>query len=143
MSDKAGKSTFNIAGQADWGCSSLLEFSDDLNESWPGRTDFKVTEQIEVEVIRLDDFVAERNIPRIDWLHIDTQGSDLNVLRSLGDKISIVQAGVIEVPQSTKVMLYKGQHTKEETIAFLENNGFTIYKTESQQNEDNLFFRRR
>jgi FkbM family methyltransferase len=37
-----GKTTFNIAGQGDWGCSSLLEFSDNLEVTWAGRTDFKV-----------------------------------------------------------------------------------------------------
>ena len=33
---------FNIAGHWDWGCSSLYEFSDNLNETWPGRVDFLV-----------------------------------------------------------------------------------------------------
>jgi hypothetical protein len=29
-----GKTTFNIAGHHDWGCSSLLEFRDDVDKTW-------------------------------------------------------------------------------------------------------------
>lgn len=47
---------FNIAGQADWGCSSLLEFSNGLDKTSPGRTDLKVTDTITVNTIRLDTF---------------------------------------------------------------------------------------
>jgi maleate cis-trans isomerase len=55
----------------------------------------------------------------------------------------MVQSGVVEVPQSEKVSLYKGQHTKQEAIDFLEQNGFVIDKVTSQVNEDNLYFVRK
>ena len=48
--------TFNIAGQGDWGCSSLHEFSDDLDKKWPGRPDFKTTHSYIVPTITLYDF---------------------------------------------------------------------------------------
>ncbi len=137
-----GTATFNVAGQADWGCSSLLEFSEGLERTWPGRDDFVVTQRIEVEVIRLDDFVRTNGISSIDYLHIDTQGTDLSVLRSLGDEISRVRSGVVEVPADREVMLYKNQHCREEMLDFLAGHGFEVWKTESQQNEENLFFRR-
>lgn len=142
VAETAGCLRFNVAGVGDWGCSSLLEFSDGLDSTWPGRDDFKVTRRIEVETIRLDDFVKEHRIERIDFLHVDTQGTDLNVLRSLGKEIRRVRAGVIEVPQSREVMLYRDQHTREEAMEFLAENGFKVWKTVSQQNEDNLYFRR-
>lgn len=144
VSEINGSIKFNIAGQADWGCSSLLEFSDGLDKTWPGRWDFKVTETIVVDSIRLDTFLEyHKHIQKIDYLHIDTQGSDLSVLRSLGEKIKIVEEGVVEVPQSTEVMLYRGQHSKEEMIAFLYSNGFEVIGVASQMNEDNLRFRKR
>jgi FkbM family methyltransferase len=74
VSDVEGKSTFKISGQADWGCSSLCTFSDNLNETWPGRTDFKLTEEIEIDVIRLDSFVEKEGITEIEHLHVDVQG---------------------------------------------------------------------
>lgn len=143
ISESDGETTFNIAGQNDWGCSSLLEFSDGLEETWPGRTDFKVTDKVTVKTMRLDTFLdMHPEIEAIDYLHVDTQGADLFVLRSLGSKISIVREGVVEVPQSTDVMLYKGQHTKEDMIKFLNDHGFEVFDVVSQMNEDNLKFRR-
>lgn len=137
-----GRTEFKIAGQSDWGCSSLLDFSEGLETTWPGRTDFKVTEIIDVEVIRLDSFMATNNIHRIDFLHIDTQGTDLMILKSLGEFLERVNSGVVEVPHTPEVMLYKNQHTKEEMLKFLEENNFKVWKTTHQQNEDNLYFER-
>jgi len=94
-------------------------------------------------MIRLDAFVKKHNISRIDFLHIDTQGTDLAVLNSLGGELTRVRAGVLEVPQSKELMLYKGQHTREQAISWLETHGFIVWKTVAQQNEDNLYFRRR
>lgn len=143
IGETPGTAPFNVAGTANWGCSSFLEFSDGLEVTWPDRTDFKVTQKIEVEVIRLDAFVREQKIERIDFLHVDTQGTDLAVLRSLGDEIRRVRGGVIEVPQSREVMLYRGQHTREEAEAFLDTHGFKIWKIVPAQNEDDIFYRRR
>jgi hypothetical protein len=36
---------FNVAGLGDWGCSSLYEFSDNLEQTWPGRSDFNTTDR--------------------------------------------------------------------------------------------------
>ena len=136
VSDFNGKAKFNIAGNADWGCSSLLEFSDKSQTEWIGRTDFKVTEEVEVDVITLKDFIIENNIEKIDWIHIDTQGSDLNVLKGLGDKIDIVMGGVMEAANKEDI-LYYGQNTKDECISFLNDNGFVITEVSSNDRFDN------
>jgi hypothetical protein len=120
----------------------LLEFASNLEETWRGRKDLVVTRRIEVEVIRLDSFVIQNQIEKIDFLHVDAQGTDLAVLRSLGKEIHRVQAGVIEVPESKEVMLYKNQHTYEEAVEFLEGNGFKIVAIGDSQNEKNLYFQR-
>ena len=147
ISDFVGKANFNVAGQSDWGCSSLLEFSDNLDKTWPGRTDFVVTENIEVDVISLkyfiENIVPNIKIEKIDRFHCDTQGNDLKVLKGMAEYVSIIQHGVIEVPQSTEVMLYKNQHSFEEAVEFLQNNGFKISNINSQQNELNLCFDRK
>ena len=49
----------------------------------------------------------------------------------------------VEVPQEDKLRLYKGQHTKQEALDFLEQNGFVIDRVTSQVNEDNLYFVRK
>lgn len=142
VSNFNGKAAFKIAGQHDWGCSSLNTFNDNLSETWKCRTDFLVTEEIEVDVITLEKFIIDNDINTIDWLHIDTQGSDLNVLKGLKDKISIVVAGVIEAPADESVKLYKEQPSKEESIDFLIKNKFKVNSMEYQMNEYNIYFSR-
>ncbi len=143
VSDFDGKATFNVAGQADWGCSSLLEFSDNSKTEWPGRTDFSVTKQIEVDVIRLDNFIIKNNIDKIDYFHCDTQGSDLDVLYGLGEKISIIKEGAIEAATKQDI-LYKNQNNFIECIEFLKMNNFEIISVTSndpQFNEANIHFK--
>lgn len=142
VSDYIGKSTFNVAGQSDWGCSSLLDFSDKSKSEWTGRTDFQVTKKIEVDVIRLDKFIEDNEIDTIEFLHIDTQGSDLNVLKGLGDKIKIVKEGVMEAASKPDI-LYNNQNTLDECVDFLKSNNFKIDSISSNDqfgNEVNIYF---
>ena len=143
VSDYNGKSNFNIAGQSDWGCSSLLEFSEKSKTEWVGRDDFKVTEVIEVDVIRLEDFIVENNITHIDYLHVDTQGSDLKVLVGLGDKINIVKNGKIEAATKDNI-LYEKQNLLKDCVDFLDANNFEIIdicENDIHGNEVNIGFK--
>ena len=143
VSDYEGTAIFNIAGQADWGCSSLLEFSEKSKTEWPGRTDFVVTRQIEVEVIRLYNFIILNDIEIIDYFHCDTQGTDLDVLYGLGDKISIIKEGVIEAAVKPDI-LYKNQNDYLECIEFLKMNNFEIIAVHGNDpdiNEVNIHFK--
>lgn len=144
ISDYNGESDFHLV-VGDTGSASLNRFNDNLHETWPGRTDFVVRKTIKVPVFRLDTWLSinAQHINEIYHLHIDAQGSDLNVLKGLGDKINIVQSGVIEVPQQDELRLYKGQHTKNDCLEFLEQNNFVVTHVVSQVNEDNLFFERK
>ncbi len=47
----------------------------------------KVTTKIDINVIRLDEFIKKNNIEKIDLLKIDTEGYEFKVLKSIGDKI--------------------------------------------------------
>lgn len=144
ISDYDGYSDFHLV-QGDTGSASLNDFSDDLDKSWPGRTDFVVRSTIKVPVYRLDTWLEQfaPHITEIEHLHIDAQGSDLAVLKGLGIKIKIVKSGVVEVPQAPELRLYKNQHTKEDALSFLNDNGFVLKNVISQVNEDNLFFERK
>jgi FkbM family methyltransferase len=143
VSDYEGTATFNVSGLCDWGCSSLLEFSDKSKTEWPGRTDFVVSKQIQVDVIRLDNFIIENNIDVIDYFHCDTQGSDLDVLYGLGEKISIIKEGTIEAAEKQDI-LYKNQNTVIECIEFLKMNNFEVVSVSSNDpefNEANIHFK--
>ncbi|NDG33057.1 FkbM family methyltransferase, partial [bacterium] len=131
-------------GNADWGCSSICEFNNNLERTWPGRTDFRVTDQVTVDVIQLADFIKEHGIKTIDYLHVDAQGQDLEVLMGLCEYINIVKRGQIEMPTSHTSKLYKNQrYIKDDAIRFLEEHGFTIngvYSNDAQGNEVNIQF---
>lgn len=144
VADYNGESTFNVAGQADWGCSSLLAFNSDLEQTWPGRTDFKVSHQISVKVTRLDSFFEQIDFSAIDWLHCDTQGADLAVLRGLGDYRTKCAQGRIEVATTKRVALYKAQHTLEDVYFDFARWGWEVTSIRPNDeffNEVNIFFR--
>lgn len=73
-----------------YGYSSLLdidyegEFTKKNIELDPGFD--RIIETINVETQRLDTFMDKHDISHIDFLKIDTQGNDLNVIKSLGSK---------------------------------------------------------
>ena len=160
-----GKAKFNVSGTelspgVGWGCSSLLDFSekskiDSSEYGWHfsgvaedgsyiewDRQDFIKTDEIEVEVITLKKFIEENNITEIEYLHLDAQGSDLNILKGMEEKISLVKAGQMEAARK-KDILYNDQNTLEESIKFLEENGFKILLIQNgdpQENEANIYF---
>ncbi len=143
VSNFNGNAVFNVAGQRDWGCSSLNEFSDNLGETWPERDDFVITEKINVEVIRLDKFIEDNGITVIDYLHCDAQGSDLLVLDGLGKYISIVKEGVIEVSANKNLALYKGtDNTLLTAVAMLTDAGIRDIHITPWSQEYNIHFKR-
>ncbi len=81
----------------------------------------------DIKVKRLDTFIKENNLTNISLIKIDTQGHDLNVVRSLGDCINIVDTIVLECQLKP---LYKNSHTKEEIILYMNNNNFNLINTE-------------
>jgi FkbM family methyltransferase len=144
VSDYNGTAEFNVAGNWDWGCSSLLKFSRKSQTDWPGRTDFHVTYKLNVDVIRLDTFIEENGITKIDHLHIDTQGSDLNVIKGLGEYLHIVNEGKMEAGTSDDV-LYEGQNKLNDCIKFLLLNGFKVVDVNSNDvfcHEVNIVFKK-
>jgi FkbM family methyltransferase len=109
--------------------SSLYELDKSIvEEKWPGQDLDKSITVREILCITLFDFCTYANIDRIDYLHCDTQGNDLNVLESLGSKIDMVQKGVVET-SGTK-SLYYSNNSKEAVIKFLINCNFKIDKEE-------------
>lgn len=130
ISDYNGFSKFNIAGQDDWGCSSLFEFTDGIGKIWPGRSEanFKMTHSYNVPIMRLDTFIENYIEPKyseyeIQYIWIDTQGSDVNVLYGLNNHIDKVKAGKVEV--AYKLELYAGtNNTHDAAVEFLKSKGF-------------------
>lgn len=114
---------FNVSTVANQGCSSLNDFNSEIHDLWPGRPDFMFGDRYIVPTIRLDTFIKNYKIPHIDYLWIDAQGHDFNVIKSLGQKIAIVEEGRCEA--SHNVNLYSGTDNHyENIIQYLEGYNF-------------------
>jgi FkbM family methyltransferase len=134
---------FNIAGNRDWGCSSLHEFNPNIEELWTDRPDFKVTDRCKVMTMRLDTFIENYKIEKIDYLWVDAQGNDFLALQSLGKYISIVNEGKCEA--AFTVDLYSNTDNNVDTIRlWLEERGFECrVSPDKQKKEADIHFKRK
>lgn len=144
VSDKNGSLTFNIAKNPT--VSSLNKFSKNIDKTWPGYREAHCTviRKIKVKSITLEKYCYENKIKKINYLHIDTQGSDLKVLNGLKKNISLVYRGVLEAAISKNKSLYATNHTIKDVKKFLIKNNFGISKINNvDQNityEKNVYF---
>ena len=133
---------FNVAGHGDpfdkgngtgcWGNSGFHEFTDDVIAEWcemsegtsnhRRRDDFKHTHSYNVPTITLFDFVNLYNIDEVDYLWVDAQGHDFTVIKSLGDKLSIIKEGRCEATYNLK--LYEVDNYYQDTVDYLTERGF-------------------
>ena len=146
-----GTTQFNICKSG--GASSILPFrsEEELIKTWSiYRTDIHYSGiSYEVETIRLDTFIESNNLNNtiIDFIHIDAQGVDLDVLKSLGKYIKNIMAGVVETVKDKDKSIYIDQNnnTLDSVQEFLLSNGFIINNIESNDNtecEYNVYFTR-
>ena len=133
------------------GASSILPFrsEEELIKTWSiYRTDIHYSGiSYEVETTRLDTFIESNNLNNtiIDFIHIDAQGVDLDVLKSLGKYINNVMAGVVETVKDKDKSIYIDQNdnTLNSVQEFLLLNGFHITNIQSNDNtecEYNVYF---
>lgn len=136
--------SFNIAKNPT--TSSLLKFNKNIDKTWPGyrQPHCTVIKVVKVRGITLAKYCKQNRINSIDYLHIDTQGNDLKVLKSLKKKINIVKKGILEAAIDKKRALYQNGHTIKEVKIFLAKKNFLISKIENVdkriKNEKNIHF---
>jgi FkbM family methyltransferase len=123
--------------------SSLLPFNPLGLSQWKGGEVLKVVETRQVPTLRLDTFLNKAGIPRVDFLKIDAQGSDLAVVRSAGTRLRDIARIHLEV-QTAPLPLYEGSAAKQAVVAYLQNAGFSLQSTQRQSHdqEENLVFAR-
>jgi len=135
---KDGFSDFYLSSDDGDGCSSLLPFDPDGLKRWVGTTPVPLgtTEIVSVPIIRLDTFLNREGIQHVDYLKVDAQGTDLDVVRSLGDRIKDVAVIMVEVIIA-EVSLYMGQSEKDALVEFLQQAGFQLQTLEWQTIDPN------
>ena len=145
ISDVNGRASFNIADFDE--CSSLLPFDERVNETWARDfpiDHFEMVDTIEVDVMRLDTFMEQHQISRVDFIEIDAQGQDLKVVHSLGDKIRQVRRIQVEV-NLFSAPLYQNACRKEDVMAYFAAHDFEKHLSwkQAMNREENIIFRNR
>tara|TARA_B100000886_G_scaffold332867_1_gene286085 strand:+ start:850 stop:1608 length:759 start_codon:yes stop_codon:yes gene_type:complete len=146
VSDKNIFLKFNIAVNPT--VSSLQKFSKNIKRTWPGyaETHCKFIKQIKVKGITLKKYCKLNKINKINYLHIDTQGNDLKVLKGLENLITIVDQGVLEAAINKQKALYQHSNTVSEIRNFLKRKKYYVTKVVSIEkkinNEKNIYFKK-
>jgi FkbM family methyltransferase len=123
--------------------SSLLPADQAGVKSWITEQEFKVTGSVTVPTMRLDTFMNEAGIESVDYLKIDAQGLDLEVVKSAGDRLRDVAKVQLEAT-TVSYRQYEGAPGKSEIIEYMESKGFRLAGEEVQSHgqEANLTFLR-
>ena len=97
-------------------------------------------EKIAVPAIRMDSFIENNNIKKIDFLKIDVEGANYEVLDGFGDKLKIVKAIHLE---SEHKMIWNGQKIFNDQKILLENFNFEmVYFYKFIEQSDSFWVRR-
>ena len=122
--------------------SSLLKPKKKLNEFWTKSEDFliktvskgmKIKKRYKVKVLTLEKFCKKNSIKIINYLHIDAQGHDLRVIKSLRKYRKCLIEGVAEVPKNNKLRIYDHEQTFNELTKKFIQWKFEITKIEEIQ----------
>jgi len=124
MNTQGQKVRFNIGENIE--SSSVLDFSKNtvaLNKLWPD-LDLKMINSIELESTTVMDLIKDKrlNIKSIDHIVIDTQGTELEVLKGM-PRIFLEQVSYITLEAST-IEIYEGQSLYSSIKRFLAGYGF-------------------
>ncbi len=124
--------------------SSLLDIDPGVAERWiGGGSDLDVVERITVPTIRLDTFMKRAGIEHVDFLKIDAQGADLDVVKSAGNRLRDIARVKLEVTKGRQ--LYRGAADAAAAVDYMKAHGFALIAQDEQSHgqEENLTFERR
>lgn len=106
-------------------------------------THHQMEKRINVNVIRLDTFCNQNNIDEIAHIKIDAQGSDLDVLKSLGDHIYKVNSLMVEAFINDDVDVYEGEVKERQVMEFMLPKGFELINRAVDGNYCDLYFQKK
>lgn len=110
-------------------CSSLLAPDPALTEKYPALNCARQVSSIEIDTVTLDDWVAENNVEKIDYMKIDTQGTELEILQGSIAALQHVRCLEVEVEFNR---IYLGQPLFSDVDGFLRDQGFVLWKLTNQ-----------
>jgi FkbM family methyltransferase len=104
---------------------------------------FDIVDSYDVKCTRMDSFMEREQIKSVEYIKVDAQGRDLNVIKSFGSRLVDVKSILAEA-RLTDFSMYEGDCHKDELVQFMEENGFKIVSTSKQTHnqEENILFDR-
>jgi FkbM family methyltransferase len=137
------------------GCFPFYSFmkNNDGASSFLKRIDFEKTQKEtgRVEILRLENFVQDRNINKIDLLCMDVQGYEIRVLKGAGSFLKNVNYVIMEEPAPTidrKYLpegvhsKYIGSHTHAQIKQFMTQNNFKeVHREKENEIEHNVMYK--
>ncbi len=123
--------------------SSLLPPDPEGVKRWITAEHFEVVDSVTVPTMRLDTFMNAVGLQSIDYLKVDAQGLDLEVVKSAGDRLKDVAKVKVEATTAS-YRQYEGAPDKSVIVDYMESRGFRLTAEESQSDgqEANLTFSR-
>lgn len=115
VSDFNGTSDFFITYE-NMGGSSLLE------PKLLNKTGYQIC-KTEVDVVKLSDWCPSNNVKSVDLMWMDTQGSELNIFKGMGDLLHGVKGVYVE---SSNIPYYHGAANKVDVIQYLSDYGLYL-----------------
>ena len=119
LSSKSGKQTFYYSTNIG-AASSLLE----SNEQMIDVCDYQDA-QMQVDCVNLDEWAKKNNVDHIDFMWLDMEGNELNVLRSAPD---ILKTTRVILTEANFREFRKGSVQFKDLMSFLTSNGFKLHK---------------
>jgi FkbM family methyltransferase len=123
LADRPGTTILHVARDA--GLSSVFEPNRPFLDAFPEPERFDVVKTVNVEVDGLDNVLRTKQISDVDFIKVDTQGSELLVLRGAATTLAAPTFGVeVEVEFAP---VYKGQPLFADLDPFLRDLGFQLF----------------
>jgi 2-O-methyltransferase len=136
LGNNRGREIMYLSSGASDGSSSLLPPKEHLNIFPTVYFD----EELTVNTMTLDGWAESNNIQNIDFMWLDLQGMELNVLKSGKNILQTVTAIYTEV---SSIEAYKDQTLYSDLNEWLTSNGFYIEREVVDKGGGNVFFIRK
>ena len=105
-------------------CSSVLPPAIEELKDYYFQDSFRPVREVDVSATRLEDAVNRLGLKRIDILKLDTQGTDLRIFESVGNKLASTILAVEMEPGF--IDAYSGEDKAWHVLRAMENRGFWL-----------------
>jgi FkbM family methyltransferase len=126
LGPQAGTATLYITN--DPACSSLYPPLDDVVDRHPRLEIQRLADRQQIALTTLDSWCEQRAVERVDLIKLDTQGSELDVLRGAARTLERVLMVQTEVEFNR---MYEGQPLFGDIDRFLRDRGFVLWQLEN------------